>query len=40
VRVKGRLRVFDEPKVWALPTLVAGRLYLRSNKEIVCLDVR
>jgi outer membrane protein assembly factor BamB len=40
VRVKGRFRVFDEPQVWALPTLVAGRLYLRSNKEIVCLEVR
>lgn len=39
-KVLGRLRVFDEPKVWALPTLVEGRLYLRSNKEVVCLDVR
>ncbi|HMP03481.1 MAG TPA: PQQ-binding-like beta-propeller repeat protein [Gemmatales bacterium] len=37
---KGKFRVFDAAQVWALPTLVEGRLYLRSNQEIACLDLR
>ena len=37
---KGRFEVFDIGRTWATPTLSQGRLYLRSNQEVVCLDLR
>jgi len=37
-REKGRMQVF-EGKSWTVPTLAAGRLYLRDEKQIVAFDV-
>ena len=36
---KARFQLFDD-KCWTVPTLAGGRLYLRNQKEIVCLDLR
>lgn len=38
--VKGQKQVFQAKQTWAFPTLSDGRLYLRSNEAIVCLDMR
>ena len=38
-REKARFQLFDE-KCWTVPTLAGGKLYLRNQKEIVCLDLR
>ncbi len=37
---KAQVRVLDGSDCWAAPALAAGRLYLRSNRELVCLDLR
>jgi outer membrane protein assembly factor BamB len=38
---KGRMTALtDGSEVWALPALAHGRLFLRSHKEIVCVDLR
>ena len=36
---KARFQLFDD-KCWTVPTLAGGRLYLRTQKEMVCLDLR
>ena len=36
---KARFQLFDD-KCWTVPTLAGGRLYLRNQKEMVCLDLR
>lgn len=38
-REKARFQLFDD-KCWTVPTLAGGRLYLRNQKEMVCLDLR
>ena len=38
-REKARFQLFDD-KCWTVPTLAGGRLYLRTQKEMVCLDLR
>ncbi len=29
-----------EPKTWTVPTLAGGRLYLRNEKELLCLELK
>ena len=36
---KALFQLFDD-KCWTVPTLAGGRLYLRNQKEMVCLDLR
>ena len=36
---KARFQLFDD-KCWTVPTLAGGKLYLRNQKEMVCLDLR
>ena len=36
---KALFQLFDD-KCWTVPTLAGGRLYLRTQKEMVCLDLR
>ena len=36
---KARFQLFDD-KCWTVPTLAGGKLYLRTQKEMVCLDLR
>ncbi len=38
-RETARFQLFDD-KCWTVPTLAGGRLYLRTQKEMVCLDLR
>ena len=38
-REKALFQLFDD-KCWTVPTLAGGRLYLRTQKEMVCLDLR
>lgn len=39
--VRGRYRVFPgSHSTWALPALANGRLYVRNDRELVCLDLR
>ena len=38
-REKARFQLFDD-KCWTVPTLADGKLYLRNQKEMVCLDLR
>ncbi len=38
-REKARFQLFDD-KCWTVPTLAGGKLYLRTQKEMVCLDLR
>ena len=38
-REKARFQLFDD-KCWTVPTLAGGRLYLRNQEEMVCLDLR
>ena len=38
-REKARFQLFDD-KCWTVPTLAGGKLYLRNQKDIVCLDLR
>ena len=38
-REKGRVEIFKS-KCWTAPSLSGGKLYLRDEREIVCLDVR
>ena len=38
-REKARFQLFDD-KCWTVPTLAGGKLYLRNQKEMVCLDLR
>ena len=38
-REKARFQLFDD-KCWTVPTLTGGKLYLRNQKEMVCLDLR
>ncbi len=38
-REKALFQLFDD-KCWTVPTLASGKLYLRTQKEIVCLDLR
>ena len=38
-REKALFQLFDD-KCWTVPTLAGGRLYLRNQKEMVCLDLR
>ncbi len=35
-----RLDLFEEAEMWSHPALVKGRLYIRTNAEIVCLQLR
>lgn len=39
-RKKSEFQLFDSEECWALPALSEGRLYVRSNSGIVCLDLR
>jgi outer membrane protein assembly factor BamB len=39
-RAKGEVRGLLEYKAWAAPALAEGRLYLRDQKHLVCLDLR
>lgn len=39
-RAKGEVRDLLEFKAWAAPALAQGRLYLRDQKHLVCLDLR
>ena len=36
---KARFQLFDD-KCWTVPTLAGGKLYIRNQKEMVCLDLR
>jgi outer membrane protein assembly factor BamB len=36
---KGQFEVFSISQTWAFPTVAQGKLYLRSNREIVCRDL-
>ena len=36
---KAHFQLFDD-KCWTVPTLAGGKLYLRNQKEMVCLDLR
>ena len=36
---KARFQLFDD-KCWTVPTLAGGKLYLRNQKEMLCLDLR
>jgi outer membrane protein assembly factor BamB len=38
-RERGSFAALSGREVWALPALARGRLYVRSHKEVVCLDV-
>ena len=38
-REKALFQLFDD-KCWTVPTLAGGRLYLRTQQEMVCLDLR
>lgn len=38
-REKARFQLFDD-KCWTVPTLAGGKLYLRNQQEMVCLDLR
>ncbi|MYE89563.1 PQQ-binding-like beta-propeller repeat protein [Candidatus Poribacteria bacterium] len=38
-REKALFQLFDD-KCWTVPTLAGGKLYLRNQKEMVCLDLR
>lgn len=38
-REKALFQLFDD-KCWTVPTLAGGKLYLRTQKEMVCLDLR
>lgn len=39
--IRGRYRVFpNSHDTWALPALANGRLYVRNNRELVCLNLR
>lgn len=37
---KAQVDVLSGDQCWALPALANGRLYLRNDKEVVCLDLR
>jgi len=39
-RKKSTMKLFEGAQFWALPALAKGRLYVRSDKELVCLDLR
>jgi outer membrane protein assembly factor BamB len=39
-RKKASAEVLDGSQCWALPALAGGRLYLRDNKYIVCLEMK
>lgn len=39
-RLKGELAKVLTPKAWAAPALANGKLYLRDQKDLVCLDLR
>ncbi len=39
-RKKGELKLFEGSQIWALPALANGRLYLRDDNELVCVDLR
>ncbi|MDW8223584.1 MAG: PQQ-binding-like beta-propeller repeat protein [Gemmatales bacterium] len=39
--IRGRYRVFpDSRSTWAMPALADGRLFVRDDRELVCLDLR
>jgi len=38
-RLHGQMQVFHTGRVWCTPALVGRRLYLRDNREIVCLEL-
>ena len=38
-REKALFQLFDD-KCWTVPTLAGGRLYLRNQKEMICLDLK
>jgi outer membrane protein assembly factor BamB len=38
-REKARFEAFSDSEVWALPALANGRLYLRSHREVICVEV-
>ncbi len=38
-RERANFQLFDD-KCWTVPTLAGGKLYLRNQKEMVCLDLR
>jgi outer membrane protein assembly factor BamB len=39
-RKKAEREVLSGGQAWALPTLASGRLYLRDNEKLVCLDLK
>ena len=39
-RKKASVEVLDSSQCWALPALAGGRLYLRDNKNLVCLELK
>jgi hypothetical protein len=39
-RLKGELPNVLAPKAWAAPALANGKLYLRDQKDLICLDLR
>jgi hypothetical protein len=39
-RKKAKVKVLGRQQTWALPALAGGRLYLRDNEKLVCLDLR
>jgi outer membrane protein assembly factor BamB len=39
-RQKGAVELLEGPHTWALPALASGRLYVRNQKELVCLDLK
>ncbi len=36
----GRVEKVLEPKTWTVPTIADGRLLVRNEKELICLDIR
>jgi hypothetical protein len=37
--LRGQVTLFDEGETWATPLIYGGRLYVRGNNDLVCLDI-
>ncbi len=39
-RQKGQVQILEEGQTWTPPTIAGGKLYLRGNTDVVCLDIK
>ncbi|MFW6146300.1 MAG: PQQ-binding-like beta-propeller repeat protein [Planctomycetota bacterium] len=37
--LRGQVRLFKEKQTWSTPVVYNGRLYVKGNRELVCLDI-